>query len=221
MKRFGPKLLSGLTAISLLFAVACLFDCWRSRYYADDLNFNLGKSHWDVGGALGQFGVEWNDPWPQPGPLHYRCFPLGPNWLNVLTGPSFTFFSTGTARVERQFAGIVFDYGRECVVLAPGGQIDRESPTAAFQRAHQPGALSALMAFWDISIPLWMLVILMLMLPLGLSLRAAFVRFERYLRLRRAARRGKCPFCGYDLRATPQRCPECGKAVKGEGRHRV
>jgi hypothetical protein len=56
------------------------------------------------------------------------------------------------------------------------------------------------------SMPAWPTVAALLVLPLVATVRAA-----RSMRRRRRAARGQCAACGYDLRATPDRCPECGE----------
>jgi hypothetical protein len=53
-------------------------------------------------------------------------------------------------------------------------------------------------------LPYWCPLVLAAAVPTAALLR-------RRLR-RRRSRRGLCPACGYDLRATPERCPECGAA---------
>jgi hypothetical protein len=58
--------------------------------------------------------------------------------------------------------------------------------------------------FRGICIPHWFLALLFAILP-GLRLRAA-IRSRRH-------RSGFCSKCGYDLRATPERCPECGNST--------
>jgi hypothetical protein len=56
---------------------------------------------------------------------------------------------------------------------------------------------------WALAVPGWLVPLLFALLPGS--------RLLRTYRLRRAERRGRCPDCGYDLRATPARCPECGR----------
>jgi len=56
-----------------------------------------------------------------------------------------------------------------------------------------------------VSIPHWV-PILLLLVPMALLIVGR-------ARARRAARVGLCRKCGYDLRASPDRCPECGTAV--------
>jgi hypothetical protein len=53
-----------------------------------------------------------------------------------------------------------------------------------------------------VAVPYWAISFLFAALALPL----AFAR----LRARARRRQGLCPNCGYDLRASPERCPECG-----------
>jgi hypothetical protein len=55
-----------------------------------------------------------------------------------------------------------------------------------------------------VSTPLPYVTLLMAALPV--------VAIRRRIREARRDRIGRCPQCGYDLRATPDRCPECGAA---------
>jgi hypothetical protein len=54
--------------------------------------------------------------------------------------------------------------------------------------------------------PYWMPTVLFAILPGFMS----FSSLRRRLRRRYRRRHGLCIHCGYDLRATPKRCPECG-----------
>jgi hypothetical protein len=60
---------------------------------------------------------------------------------------------------------------------------------------------------WIWRLPTWSLVSAFTVLPAIVTFRQ--VRAAR--RRRRRDRLGLCPLCGYDLRATPGRCPECGR----------
>jgi hypothetical protein len=62
--------------------------------------------------------------------------------------------------------------------------------------------------------PPWSLVVLT-MVALGFTRRL----FRRTADARALA--GLCPACGYDLRATPERCPECGTATGQDAEGRV
>jgi hypothetical protein len=66
---------------------------------------------------------------------------------------------------------------------------------------------------WRLYVPAWLVFSLTFLLPAWWCMSFA----RRY----RREKQGVCMVCGYDLRATPQRCPECGTEVKRPVRNPV
>jgi hypothetical protein len=67
-------------------------------------------------------------------------------------------------------------------------------------------------AVWSITFPHGLLAAIVgipLLIPSALRWRQSYIR-------RRRTARGCCACCGYDLRASPGRCPECGVAIGRE-----
>jgi hypothetical protein len=91
-----------------------------------------------------------------------------------------------------------------------GGRLSAIFPDRAISVESWRGRLriTPLGTFYTWNTPYWKLATLFAALPayrLQLQLRTA-------RRQRRERLKGHCLACGYDLRATPDRCPECGTA---------
>ena len=73
------------------------------------------------------------------------------------------------------------------------------------------GKLGSTNTYWGFRLPYWLIV------PVTGFGPWWYLRRLRLMRRRARTRRGLCAGCGYDLRASRERCPECGEAIPALG----
>jgi hypothetical protein len=104
--------------------------------------------------------------------------------------------------------GLSFTFGTPSATYAESPSITTRTASLAglsLQSTDSPPGGYPYPSLRVVSFPAWLLPLLLSVFP---TIR--LIHFLRDFRSRWRLRRGLCPQCLYDLRATPTRCPECG-----------
>jgi hypothetical protein len=192
--RHGVRwVIQGLTAISLLLCVTTAALWTRSHWVSDYIPFDgmetdgHSTAAWSYALAWSRGGVEfcgYRSGYTSVDPVAPQTFSASStplHWVHTGAGPTAVPF--GIPPKAWCLAGFTFYYSG-----------NRAGPSATFT--------SSYLGQWYVQCPYWALLTVTAFLPL--------VRGWRWLRRRRRGL-GVCPKCGYDLRASPERCPECGR----------
>jgi hypothetical protein len=130
-------------------------------------------------------------------------------WVATLRGPGEVYVSAGGRTVAEVEVAQAFMHHPAFGPLQSSHVI---GPRVAFTTSSGATAVCAIRSDW-IVIPHWMTLV-----ACSVPLAVWVVQTRRRRRDRWRAERGLCLSCGYDLRVSPERCPECGRA--GEDRVR-
>ena len=196
------RLLTLLSALSLLLCVAAAVVWVRSYFVGEALIWNgvrreAGKSQevlWSVNvwSAQGGVGVYHDQLW-MPAGFYARAdtFDWARDRMRVY--PYVPIPQLQRGRYVQGLGVTLFEWRGE----QTWPTMDLASPAAS-----NPARERVLI------LPYWLPVLLTALLPAWAALH-----WRRARRTASRLRGGLCPQCGYDLRATPGRCPECGAAA--------
>lgn len=141
-----------------------------------------------------------DDEWP---PIFLSCSPMLPRghafvrWQPLPSGewhPALVRRTLAEAQ-ESQVVQVSLDFGADSRWSCPG---------LSLGLVHRDGHVFG----WNVEFSYWAFASLFGILPAFAAVRVYFKAFV----MRRRIAQGLCPACGYDVRATRDRCPECGSA---------
>ena len=191
MKRLRRWLFNGLAAMSLLLCVATAALGVRSYWTAYYLRYEISRAAFDltVDGFISRGGV--------------RCGYVRLIVAHMPLGVSFKF----PTHTEWSLSSVgSMDYPED-FELAAG---HKTLPNHLGFSCHYQQEEQSFSVLTDLNLimPVWLPVALFVLLPA----RWISLQRGRWRRERRASL-GLCSKCGYDIRATKDRCPECGTPV--------
>ena len=198
MKR---RLFTILSALSLLLCVAVCVLWVRSHFVADTLMWYRDDEHAQrtesegtiLFSAGGGFSLDRS--------------------LYVMAGRIPDVLRTATRKRFLPKPG--FSWTRDLVRVAPYADDSTlgfywhqsaDDSTYELRREDGGGRMRATSWAYGFAVPYWSVALLTGVSPVYWLVGGA----RRRVRSRVRSRRGLCPSCGYDLRVTPGRCPECG-----------
>jgi hypothetical protein len=135
------------------------------------------------------------------------CIATVPLWVRTYSRPQMDFFRISSGRsygIGTERGGIIGFLQQERTFYHADDKADAQIRRWGFRylRITSDG-----MRRWNLVLPFWLLACAAGALPVW--------RVVGGLRARRRQCMGRCAVCGYDLRATPGRCPECGRPARG------
>jgi hypothetical protein len=190
VKRFRRIFFDGMAIISAVLCVVTIGLWIAGNWYEIAYSCERGGCRIEIGASWGHISFIRFSPFEREQPWHIMATPRGTYpVMSTNLQPWFQWGRWWVTKSYLDFAGFTFASGIY--------GFDSLQPVVP--------------PFWFVRIPEWFIALLMAILPAQwcgswwISIRRARERLKR----------GLCRACGYDMRATPQKCPECGReAVK-------
>src|SRR5688500_3978394 len=192
MRRIVPHFFTFCAAVSLTVCVA-VCAMWVRSYRVADVVSRIGPSAWALESNRGQLSLTYTDrrggptPTVTAAPIVYKT---RPTYERETVIASWRWLDP---TVKRSFnaAGFAWFYTR-------GGSVPLPPQFSPGTSAAAAAGTAWIWRRWSAAVPHWFLAAVF-------AVPAAIRLLRRFKR----TRVGTCRNCGYDLRASPERCPEC------------